>query len=140
MKNVIIKDIRIQYNEEQVDKIDYIINIINKNYNLILEMFGTSRIISLIPTNEENALYIQNFDDVFYNGINKIFNNDDIKKAYNIPNVLLGLYIEVLIRKLKIDSNMLVQSNSSISDEMIETLISYKYFEKNGTEKFMSSQ
>lgn len=133
MKKEIIKDIEIQYNDDQIEKVNYIINVINKNYNLILEMFGTYRIISLIPTNEENVVYIQNFNDVFYNGINKIFNNDDIKKAYNVPHILSGLYIEMLIRKLKIDSNMLVQSNSSISDEMLETLISYKYFEKNGT-------
>ena len=133
MRKVIIKDIEIQYNDEQIDKIDYIINVINKNYVLMLEILWTSRIISLIPTNEENVVYIQNFDEVFYNGINKIFNNDDIEKAYNTPNILSGLYIEVLIRKLKIDSNMLVQSNSSISDEMLDALISYKYFEKNGT-------
>ena len=71
MKKVIIKDIEIQYSDEQIEKVDYIIDIINKNYNLILEMFGTSRIISLIPTNEENAVYIQNFDDTFYNGTKK---------------------------------------------------------------------
>ena len=128
MKKVIIKDIEIQYTDDQIEKFNYIINFINKNYNLILEMFCTSRIISLIPTNEENVVYIQNFDDVFYNGINKILNNDDIRKAYNAPNILSGLYIEILIRKLKIESNMLVQSNSSISDELLETLISYKYF------------
>ena len=45
MKNVIIKDIRIQYNEEQADKIDHIINTISKNYSLFLDMLGTSHLI-----------------------------------------------------------------------------------------------
>lgn len=133
MKNVKIKDIEIQYNDEQIAQVDYIINVINKNYTLFLDILGISRIISLIPSNDENIVYIQNFDEVFYNGINKIFNNAATQNAYNAPNILSGLYIEVLIRKLKIDSNMLVQSNSSISDEMLDALISYKYFEKNGT-------
>ena len=44
-----------------------------------------------------------------------------------------ALYIEILIRKLKVNSNTLVQSFSNSSDEMIEALIAYKYFEKNGT-------
>lgn len=133
MKRVIIKDIEIQYNDDQVDKVDYIVNIINKNYTLFLDMIGTVRIISFIPTNDQNVLYIENFDEVFYDGINKIFNNASTQNAYNTPNILSALYIEVLIRKLKINSNMLVQSNSSISDEMLDALISYKYFEKNGT-------
>lgn len=133
MKKITIKDIEIQYNDDQIEKVNYIINIINKNYNLILEMLGTYRIISLIPNAEENVAYIKNFDDAFYNETNKIFNNDDIKKAYNTPNIMPALYIEMLIRKLKINSNMLVQSNSSISDETLDSLIAYKYFEKNGS-------
>lgn len=133
MKKVIIKDIEIQYNEEQADKIDYIINIISKNYSLFLDMLGTSRIISLIPTTDKNIVYISNFDEEFYSGIDKCFNNDATKQAYNTPNIMSALYIEILIRKLKINSNMLVQSNSSISDEMLDSLIAYKYFEKNGS-------
>ena len=95
MKKVIIKDIEIQYNEEQADKIDYIINIISKNYSLFLDMLGTSRIISLIPTTDKNIVYISNFDEEFYSGIDKCFNNDATKQAYNTPNIMSALYIEI---------------------------------------------
>ena len=133
MKKIKIKDIEIQYNDEQIEKADYIINVINKNYTLFLDIICPSRIISLIPTDDKNVMYIPNFDEVFCDGINKIFNNETTQNAYKTPHILSGLYIEALIRKLKLEPNMLVQSNSSISDEMLEALITYKYFEKNGT-------
>lgn len=133
MKKITIRDIEIQYNDEQANKIDYIINTISKNYGLFLDVLGTSRIISLVPTDEKNTLYIENFDEAFYSIIDKCFNNDTVKQEFNAPNIMPALYVEILLRKLKIKSKVLIQSNSNISDETLDSLIAYKYFEKNGS-------
>ena len=133
MKKTTIRDIEIQYNDEQANKIDYIINTISKNYGLFLDVLGTSRIISLVPTDEKNTLYIENFDEAFYSIIDKCFNNDTVKQEFNAPNIMSALYVEILLRKLKIKSKVLIQSNSNISDETLDSLIAYKYFEKNGS-------
>lgn len=133
MKKITIRDIEIQYNDEQANKIDYIINTISKNYGLFLDALGTSRIISLVPTDEKNTLYIENFDEAFYSIIDKCFNNDTVKQEFNAPNIMSALYVEILLRKLKINSKVLIQSNSNISDEMLDSLIAYKYYEKNGS-------
>ena len=133
MKKTTIRDIEIQYNDEQANKIDYIINTISKNYGLFLDALGTSRIISLVPTDEKNTLYIENFDEAFYSIIDKCFNNDTVKQEFNAPNIMSALYVEILLRKLKINSKVLIQSNSNISDEMLDSLIAYKYYEKNGS-------
>ena len=133
MKKITIRDIEIQYNDEQANKIDYIINTISKNYGLFLDALGTSRIISLVPTDEKNTLYIENFDEAFYSIIDKCFNNDTVKQEFNAPNIMSALYVEILLRKLKIKSKVLIQSNSNISDETLDSLIAYKYYEKNGS-------
>ena len=133
MKKTTIRDIEIQYNDEQANKIDYIINTISKNYGLFLDVLETSRIISLVPTDEKNTLYIENFDEAFYSIIDKCFNNDTVKQEFNAPNIMSALYVEILLRKLKIKSKVLIQSNSNISDETLDSLIAYKYYEKNGS-------
>ena len=133
MKKTTIRDIEIQYNDEQANKIDYIINTISKNYGLFLDVLETSRIISLVPTDEKNTLYIENFDEAFYSIIDKCFNNDTVKQEFNAPNIMSALYVEILLRKLKIKSKILIQSNSNISDETLDSLIAYKYYEKNGS-------
>lgn len=133
MKKTTIRDIEIQYNDEQANKIDFIINTISKNYGLFLDVLETSRIISLVPTDEKNALYIENFDEAFYSIIDKCFNNDTVKQGFNAPNIMSALYVEILLRKLKIKSKVLIRSNSNISDETLDSLIAYKYFEKNGS-------
>ena len=133
MKKTTIRDIEIQYNDEQANKIDYIINTISKNYGLFLDVLETSRIISLVPTDEKNTLYIENFDEAFYSIIDKCFNNDTVKQEFNAPNIMSALYVEILLRKLKIKSKVLIQSNSNLSDEMLDSLIAYKYYEKNGS-------
>ena len=98
-----------------------------------MDVLGTSRIISLVPTDEKNTLYIENFDEAFYSIIDKCFNNDTVKQEFNAPNIMSALYVEILLRKLKIKSKVLIQSNSNISDETLDSLIAYKYFEKNGS-------
>lgn len=133
MSKIKIKDIEIWYNEDQSSKIDYIINIISKNYNLFTEVLESVRIISLIPTTDQNVLYVHDFDEFFYNIVDKLFNNDVTKQSYDIPNIMPSLYIEILIRKLKNDSSTLFHPNPSISDEMLDSLVAYKYYEKNGT-------
>ena len=99
MKKTTIRDIEIQYNDEQANKIDYIINTISKNYGLFLDVLGTSRIISLVPTDEKNTLYIENFDEAFYSIIDKCFNNDTVKQEFNAPNIMSALYFSLTAYK-----------------------------------------
>lgn len=134
MKKIKLKDLEIIYDNSIKNTLDNVVNIINKNYNLFLEIIGSHRIISFIPTNDSNILFISNFEKFFHDGVYKIFNNEQIKEAYDNPNILSVLYIEILCIKLGINSNILFKQNN-ISEKTLETLIAYKYFEKNRTFK-----
>lgn len=75
-----IKDIKIRYDDNQ--EIDYIKNVINNNYNLFLSLLGESKVISLIPTNDDEVVYISDFDKTFYDVVNQTFNEHE-QKCYD---------------------------------------------------------
>ena len=84
MNLIKIKDIEIRYNNNQ--EIDYIKNVINNNYNLFLSLLGESKVISLIPTNDDGVVYISNFDETFYEVVNQTFNNEGNKVLLENPD------------------------------------------------------
>lgn len=65
MKTVTINDIEVYYDDSKKAKIDYIKKVITNNYNLFLSILGKSPCISLSPTDNENTLYIPDFDNFF---------------------------------------------------------------------------
>lgn len=133
MLKTTIKDIEIQYDNSQLSKIDYIKNVIKNNYNLFLSILGSWRIISLISTDREDVVYLSNFDDFFYSISDKIFNDENTKKALSDVEILPAFYIESLVRKDAGNQMSLVQPNPDVDDEMFYSLIAYKYYEANGT-------
>ena len=66
MKKATVKDIEVWYDECHVDRIDYIISVISKNYDFFLDILDSSRILSLVPTDENSAVYIADFEQAFY--------------------------------------------------------------------------
>lgn len=131
MNIVKINDIEIRYDNNQ--EINYIKNVIDKNYNLFLSLLGESKVISLIPTNDDEVVYISDFDETFYEVVNQTFNNDGSKALLENPDLLPRFYIETLIRKNVNKSMSLVQPNLNLSDEMLYSFIAYIYFTKTGT-------
>jgi len=130
---VIVRDICIVYDLEHNSKIEDIKTIINNNYNLFLDLMGSSSILSLIPIDDDNVLYVENFEETFFDIADKSFNNDSVKKSIQNSEAIIALYIESLIRQCPENSNALIQPNKAITDEMLYSLIAYKYFYENGT-------
>lgn len=131
MNLIKIRDIEIRYDDSQ--EINYIKNVIDNNYNLFLSLLGESKVISLIPTNEDGIVYIPDFDDTFYEVVNQTFNNENNKTLLENSDLLSAFYIETLIRKNTDNPMSLVQPNPNVSDEMLYSLIAYIYFTKIGT-------
>lgn len=131
MNLIKVRDIEIRYDDNQ--KTNYIKNVIDNNYNLILSILGESKVISLIPTNDDGVVYIPDFDKTFYEVVNQVFNNESNKALLENPDLLPSFYIETLIRKNANNSMSLVQPNSNVSDEMLYSLIAYIYFTKTST-------
>lgn len=131
MNLINIKDIEVRYDDNQ--EIDYIKDVINNNYNLFLSLLGESKVISLIPTNDDKVVYISDFDETFYEVVNQTFNNEGNKTLLENPDLLPAFYIETLIRKNANNPMSLVQQNPNVSDEMLYSLIAYIYFTKTGT-------
>lgn len=129
MKKTAVKNIEIQYDENQGAQIDYIKKIISNNYSLFLMVLGEDRIINLVAEDEEKIL---DFDEIFYIFANKLFNAENVKKFIDDTG-LSNFYIEYLVRKLSCNEVLFTQPTPDIDDDILYALIAYKYFEKNGT-------
>ena len=86
-----IKDIKIRYDDNQ--EIDYIKNVINNNYNLFLSLLGESKVISLISTNDDEVVYISDFDKTFYDVVNQTFNEHE-QKCYDYLEAVATFYLD----------------------------------------------
>lgn len=131
MNIVKIKDIEIRYDDIGNQNIDYIKNVINYNYDLFLLSLGKSKVISLIPTNEDGVVYISDFDETFYGIVNQFFNNDGSNNL--LETLLPTFYIETLIRENANNQKTLVKPNPNVSDEILYSFIAYIYFIKTST-------
>ena len=121
-----IGDIELIFCERQQLFIDKIKMTIQNNYELILGCLGENRIIDI--SQDES-----NFNDIFYYIVNEVFNNDNNKNAFSNKDFLSTLHVEALIRRKKYFNTTSVEKNPNISDEMLSSLIAYKYFEENGS-------
>ena len=127
MKEIKIKDITIRYDENS--NIDEIENIISNNYTIIYKRLSQNKIISLIPTNEEEIDYISNFDDFFY----KVVLTDWNYEQENEQLVAISAYL--LLNALKLDKNNISHEDTpaTVSEDTIYFMIALIYFKENGT-------
>ena len=130
MKKIKIRDIEIYY--ENNNEIKNITNIISNNYELFLLFLEDVRTISLIPTEEQNVIFIEDFEKTFSNLVYKVFDTEQNRLLLDNPDLLPAFYIESIIRRSSDNQMSLVQSNSNVSDEMLYSLIAYFYFLKTG--------
>lgn len=121
-----IKDIELVFSENQQQLIGEIILTIQKNYELILSYLGDNKTIDV---SQDVSVFNQTFHDL----VTCSFASDSAKQMFHTKNILSTLFIESLIRRKKYFYTTIVQSNPSISDELLSSLIAYKYFEANGT-------
>ena len=121
-----IKDIELVFSENQQQFLDKIKMTIQNNYELILSCLGENKTIDI--SKDES-----NFNDTFYYIVKEVFNNDNNKQAFNDKDFLSALHVEALIRRKKFFNTTIVEQNPNMSDELLSSLIAYKYFEVNGT-------
>ena len=133
MKKTVVKNIEIRYDENQDSRIDYIKQVINNNYNLFLKIAGKHQTISLVAIDDEQIVYLSDFDKTFYDSLDIIFNDKRVRDCLDNPEALSYLYVEHLVRKISCDKATFIQSNPDIDDDTVYSLIAYQYFKKNGT-------
>ncbi len=121
-----IKDIELVFSENQQQFLDKIKMTIQNNYELILSCLGENKTIDI--SKDES-----NFNDTFYYIVKEVFNNDNNKQAFSDKDFLSALHVEALIRRKKFFNTTIVEQNPNMSDELLSSLIAYKYFEVNGT-------
>ncbi|MBR4230604.1 MAG: hypothetical protein IKR74_00375 [Bacilli bacterium] len=121
-----IKDIELVFSENQQQFLDKIKMTIQNNYELILSCLGENKTIDI--SKDES-----NFNDTFYYIVKEVFNNDNNKQAFSDKDFLSALHVEALIRRKKFFNTTIVEQNPNMSDELLSSLIAYKYFESNGT-------
>ena len=121
-----IKDIELVFSENQQQFLDKIKMTIQNNYELILSCLGENKTIDI--SKDES-----NFNDTFYYIVKEVFNNDNNKQAFSDKDFLSALHVEALIRRKKYYNTTIVKQNPNMSDELLSSLIAYKYFEVNGT-------
>lgn len=121
-----IKDIELVFSENQQQFIDKIKMTIQNNYELILSCLGENKTIDI--SQDES-----NFNDTFHYIVKEVFDNDSNKQAFSDEDFLSALHVESLIRRKKFFNTTIVEQNPNMSDELLSSLIAYKYFEVNGT-------
>ena len=121
-----IKDMELVFSENQQQFLDKIKMTIQNNYELILSCLGENKTIDI--SKDES-----NFNDTFYYIVKEVFNNDNNKQAFSDKDFLSALHVEALIRRKKFFNTTIVEQNPNMSDELLSSLIAYKYFEVNGT-------
>ena len=121
-----VGDIKIIFSDNQKSDINRIEKIIQNNYELILSCLGENKTIDI--SQDES-----NFNDTFYYIVNEVYNNDNTKQALSDKDFLSVLHVEAIIRRKKYFNTTIVEQNPNMSDELLSSLIAYKYFESNGT-------
>ena len=121
-----IKDIELVFSENQLQFLDKIKMTIQNNYELIVSCLGENKTIDISKDKS-------NFNDTFYYIVKEVFNNDNNKQAFSDKDFLSALHVEALIRRKKYFNTTIVEQNPNMSDELLSSLIAYKYFEVNGT-------
>lgn len=132
MKKTTIRDIEIIYDDSQSSQMDYIKKVISNNYGWFLGLLGTCRIISLVPMENDDVIYLSDFDEFFYDAVRISFNNERIKQQCGDVNPIIFLYFMYLAKEIGNDENLLFKLNSMCDDDLLYSIIAYKYFLENG--------
>ena len=119
---LMVRNIEIIYSKNQEQYVDSIKGTIEDNYELIFGFLGKNKVVD-----------ISNGIDVFYDIIKEICNSDEMKNLFSNVDLLPTLYLETLIRREKKLGTTIVELYSNVSDELLSSMIAYKYFEVNGT-------
>ena len=125
LQKTYLNDLEIRYDSSH--NIEDIKIIINNNYNLFASYLKNCKIISLVPCDDENVLYIDNFNAFFINLVKSQYQNSDTIKAITNPDFLIALYINHLAI-LNPDN---VITLPAIQEELLFSLIAYKYYCEN---------
>lgn len=123
MNKILLNDIKIYYDDTQTKEIEHIKNVITKNYELFLSILDDSKILSLVQLPQEEGTYVSDFDAAFRNVITSIFSSEFSTRFNNTH-----LYLEYLTRKHQDIKGLILKPNTAISDELLYSLITYKYY------------
>ena len=121
-----IRDIEIVFSSNQQSYLKDIKIIIENNYEIVSSCLNEDKIIDISSD-------VSIFNEIFYNIVIDVYANDVNKNAFSDKDFLPSLYIETLIRKKGFFDTKIVEMNENISDELLDSLIAYKYFEVNGS-------
>ena len=121
-----IRDIEIVFSSNQQSYLKDIKIIIENNYEIVSSCLNEDKIIDISSD-------VSIFNEIFYNIVIEVYANDVNKNAFSDKDFLPSLYIETLIRKKGFFDTKIVEMNENISDELLDSLIAYKYFEVNGS-------
>ena len=126
-----IKGLNVIYDDYYKNEIDDISEIISNNFDTVFgSIVNNKSYLSLVQTYNPNAFVWTDFYHDFYNYIKRIFNPKCLS-VLDEPNLLPGLYAELLLRENNVQ-NPLLPHNGQITDEMLNNVIAYKYYEENG--------
>ncbi len=125
-----VRGLDIVFDESYLDDIDDIIKIIDNNFDSVFSfILNNGSYLSLIPTDNPDAFVWTDFYRDFYFYIKGVFNSKKIP-ILDDPNLLSGLYAELLLRENKIENSILLSHSNQITDEMLNNVIAYKYYEE----------
>lgn len=113
---VLIDNIEILYDEYDEEKISRIRKIINSNSTLLVD---------------KNSVHILEFDAYFKKVATCAFTKNS--KFFSDKDFLSALYITSLSRDNPEYKNAVVKLGDELSDDLLYSLIAYKYYEENGT-------
>lgn len=135
MNEILVNGITIIYDDSCLDKIDEIKETIKNNTEMFLSVMQGSTVLSLIPAEDLNGAYlgVDEFDDFFKTLIKNSFDTEENKRLLVEPDLLSGVYLELLRRKYNVDGFFGNQGSANIADEYFYDIVDYVYFGKKGS-------
>lgn len=118
MKRFLIGNLEILYDDGDESEINRIKSIINNNP-------------SFFASHDKETIRINDFDNYFKDIVASAFiKNSDI---FSNKDSILALFIVSLVRNNPDYENSLFKLDVDVSDDLLNALIAYKYYEKNGS-------
>lgn len=128
MASLEVAGIKIQY-DDTVDDIDRIVKIIKLNECFFAFYEGKTIVLGKsLSIDNEDMIYVSNFDDFFDNLLESILNNSKILSYLNSPDLLKLLHLEYLVRKIEEDGKAFSLFKSNMPDDIFLLMTACKYF------------
>lgn len=128
MASVEVCGINIQY-DDTVDDIDRIIKIIKLNEGFFDFYKGKTFVLGKnLTTDNEDMIYISNFDEFFDKILESILSDNKIHSFLNSPELLQILHIEYWVRKVEKYGNASPFIKSNMPYDVLLLLTAFKYF------------